>query len=152
MTPNAASPASRTSIQVDLISDTSTRPSDAMRHAMAQAPVGDEQLGEDPTVNALTARVAQMLGKEAALFLPSGTMANQISLAVHCDRGDAILAAHNSHIIEYEGAGAAVFAGAFVIGIDCQDGIFGVKDLESQWRSQRVKTPRSRVISVEQTS
>lgn len=152
MTPHAASPASRTPIQVDLISDTSTRPSDAMRHAMAQAPVGDEQLGEDPTVNALTARVAHMLGKEAALFLPSGTMANQISLAVHCDRGDAILAAHNSHIIEYEGAGAAVFAGTFVIGMQAANGIFTVDDLASHVRSPRVKTPRTRVISVEQTS
>ncbi|WP_227870811.1 threonine aldolase family protein [Orrella marina] len=139
-------------LRVDLVSDTSTRPCHAMRQAMAQAPVGDEQLGEDPSVNALTARVADLLGKEAALFLPSGTMANQIALAVHCDRGDAILAARNSHIIEYEGAGAAVFAGAFVMGIDCQDGIFGVEDLETQWRSQRVKTPRSRVVSVEQTS
>lgn len=150
--PSSPAPGTIATLRVDLVSDTSTRPCQAMREAMAQAPVGDEQLGEDPSVNALTARVADLLGKQAALFLPSGTMANQIALAVHCDRGDAILAARNSHIIEYEGAGAAVFAGAFVIGIDCQDGIFGVKDLESQWRSQRVKTPRSRVISVEQTS
>ena len=137
---------------VDLISDTATRPCPAMRKVMAQAPVGDEQLGEDPSVNALNDRVAQLLGKEAALFLPSGTMANQIALAVHCRSGDAIIAAQNAHIIGSEGAGAAVFAGTVIRGIDTPDGIFDADDLARQWRAPKVKSPKASVIAVEQTN
>lgn len=139
-------------ILVDLISDTSTRPDQAMREAMANAPVGDEQLGEDPTVNALNHTVAQMLGKEDALFLPSGTMANQIALAVHCGSGDAILAAHNAHIISSEGAGAAVLAGAFIKAINCSNGVFDAEILAQHWRAPTIKSPRVRVIAVEQTN
>ena len=137
---------------VDLISDTATRPCQAMRQAMAQAPVGDEQLNEDPCVNKLNTMVAQMLGKEAALFLPSGTMANQIALAVHCRSGDAILAAQNAHIIGSEGAGAAVFAGTVIRGIDTPDGIFDADDLVSLWRAPKVKSPAVKVVAVEQTN
>lgn len=137
---------------VDLFSDTATRPCQAMRQAMAQAPVGDEQLDEDPTVNALNQKVAQLLGKEAAIFLPSGTMANQIALAVHCRSGDAILAAQNAHIIGSEGAGAAVFAGAVIHGIPTPDGIFDADDLARHCRPARIKAPRPRVVEVEQTS
>ena len=79
---------------VDLRSDTVTRPTAAMRHAMAEAEVGDEQRGEDPTVNALQARVAALLGKEAAVFLPSGTMCNEIALLVHCRPGDEVICDH----------------------------------------------------------
>jgi len=137
---------------VDLVSDTATRPSDEMRAVMAHAPVGDEQLGEDPSVNALTEKVTHLLGKPAALFLPSGTMANQIALAVHCNRGDAILAARNSHIVGSEGAGAAVLAGAVVLTIDAPRGIFGEKELAEIYRPTRVKSPRPAVIEVEQTN
>ncbi|MEC5292803.1 beta-eliminating lyase-related protein [Aurantimonas sp. C2-4-R8] len=98
-------------IRIDLVSDTATRPSPAMRQAMAEATVGDEQRGEDPSVNELNARVAELLGQEAAIFLPSGTMCNQIALAVHCRPGDEVIATENSHIIASEGAGAAVFSG-----------------------------------------
>ena len=87
---------------IDLYSDTQTRPSDAMRRAMANAEVGDEQRGEDPTVNALCEKVAGLLGKEAAVFLPSGTMCNEIALMVHCRPGDEILCHGSAHIVNYE--------------------------------------------------
>lgn len=85
--------------RVDLYSDTKTRPTPAMRAAMAAAAVGDEQQDEDPTVAALNGRVAALLGKPAALFLPSGTMANLISVLVHCSRGDEILCEATSHLL-----------------------------------------------------
>ena len=139
-------------IQIDLISDTSTRPGAAMRRVMADAPVGDEQRGEDPSVNALCERVAALLGKQAALFLPSGTMCNQIALAVHCRAGDEIVAADTAHVIGSEGAGAAVFAGAVIRAIPTQDGVFTAEQLSAAIRQRKVKSPRSRVVVVEQTN
>src|SRR5215212_12163488 len=94
-------------IAVDLISDTVTRPTPAMRRAMAEAEVGDEQNREDPSVNRLQARVAELLGKEAALFLPSGTMCNQVAFAVHCRAGDEILLQEQGHPLLYEVGGPA---------------------------------------------
>lgn len=139
-------------IEIDLISDTATRPSLHMRQAMAQAEVGDEQRGEDPTVNALNERVADLLGKEAAMFLPSGTMCNQIAIATHCRPGDEIIAAEDSHILSSEGAGAAVFAGCFIRTIPCDRGVFANQDVEQAVRSGKVKAPRSRLLSIEQTN
>ena len=92
-------------IAVDLFSDTVTRPTPAMRRAMAEAEVGDEQLQEDPTVNRLQDAVAELLGKEAALFLPSGTMCNQVAFAVHCRPGDEILLHELAHPLLYEAGG-----------------------------------------------
>ena len=132
--------------------DTSTRPTPAMRQAMAQAEVGDEQRGEDPTVNALSERVADLLGHEAAMFLPSGTMCNQVAVSTHCRAGDEIIAAANAHIIGVEGAGAAVFAGAFVRGIDTPTGIFTAADVAAALRVPDIKAPRSRLVAVEQTN
>ena len=137
---------------IDLVSDTSTRPTPAMRQAMAAAEVGDEQRGEDPTVNALNARVADLLDQEAAMFLPSGTMCNQVALATHCRPGDEIIAAETSHIIASEGAGAAVFAGCFVRAIPCERGIFSGHDVTRAVRGPKVKSPRSRLVAVEQTN
>jgi threonine aldolase len=137
---------------IDLVSDTATRPTAEMRAAMAVAPVGDEQRGEDPSVNALTGRVADLLGQEAALFLPSGTMCNQIAIAVHCRAGDEIIAAANSHIVGTEGAGAAVFAGSFIRAIDCARGIFTVEDVRAAVRAKGPKQPRTRLVSVENTN
>src|SRR3954463_15429165 len=97
---------------VDLYSDTVTRPTPAMRRAMADAPVGDEQNREDPTVNRLQDMVAELLGKEAALFLPSGTMCNQVSFAVHCRPGDEILLHELAHPLLYEAGGPAALTGA----------------------------------------
>ncbi len=139
-------------ISVDLVSDTATRPSAAMRRFMMDAAVGDEQRGEDPTVNALCERVADLLGQEAALFLPSGTMCNQIALAVHCRPGDEIVAADTAHIIGSEGAGAAVISGAVIRGIASPNGVFSGDDVRNALRAKRLKSPRSRVVAVEQTS
>jgi len=139
-------------IRIDLISDTSTRPTPAMRTAMAEAEVGDEQRGEDPSVNALNRRVADLLGKDAAIFLPSGTMCNQVAIATHCAPGDEIIAADSAHIVGSEGAGAAVFAGCFVRSVPCARGIFFGDDVEAAARSRRVKSPRSSLVAVEQTT
>src|SRR5205823_7737538 len=84
--------------RIDLRSDTVTRPSQAMRRAMAEAPVGDDQYGEDPSVNALQERIARMLGKQAALFVPSGTMANQIALKLLTRPGDDVIVGENAHM------------------------------------------------------
>jgi threonine aldolase len=119
---------------------------------MAEAEVGDEQLGEDPTVNALCRRVADLLGQESALFLPSGTMCNQIAIASHCRPGDEIIAAESAHILTSEGAGAAVLAGALVRSIQTPDGVFGALDLDNAIRQAGVKAPVSRLVSIEQTS
>ena len=116
-------------IRIDLISDTATRPTREMRKVMAAAEVGDEQRGEDPSVNALNERVADLLGQEDAMFLPSGTMCNQVAIATHCSPGDEIIAADASHIIGSEGAGAAVFGGCFVYAISCERGVFTGEDV-----------------------
>jgi threonine aldolase len=141
-----------TAIRIDLISDTSTRPTSEMRRAMAEAEVGDEQRGEDPTVNKLCERAAELMGQEAALFVPSGTMCNQIAIATHCQPGDEIIAAEASHIIGSEGAGAAVFAGSVIRAISCRRGIFSGEDVSAAVRPSRPKSPRSRLVEVEQTN
>jgi threonine aldolase len=140
------------SYRVDLVSDTATRPTAAMRQAIADAEVGDEQRGEDPTVNRLNARVAELLGQEAALFLPSGTMCNQVAIAVHCRPGDEIVCAANAHVRTSEGAGAAVFAASVINAIEAPDGIFDAARLAASLREDRVKSPRTRLVVVEQTS
>ena len=94
---------------VNLHSDTQTRPSEGMRRAIATAEVADEQRGLDPTVNALEERVAELLGHEAALFLPSGTMCNEIALRVHCRPGDEMLAHRTAHPIHFESGGQRFF-------------------------------------------
>lgn len=137
---------------IDLFSDTMTRPSAGMRKAMADAEVGDEQKGEDPTTRRLEERVAELLGKEAAVFLPSGTMCNQIALAVHCRSGDEIIAPDISHIYTYEGGGGAAIAGAHNRAVAAERGIFTGAAVEAVIRDPRVRHhPRSRLVSIEQT-
>lgn len=138
--------------KIDLISDTSSKPTAGMRQAIANADVGDEQRGEDPSVIALCERSADLLGKEAALFLPSGTMCNQIALAVHCRPGDEIIASDTAHILTLEGAGAAVFAGSFINGIACDNGIFNRDQLMAALRKPSIKSPKARVVAIEQTT
>ena len=113
-----------TAIDIDLYSDTQSKPTPDMRKAMAEAEVGDEQQGTDPTVTRLCEMTAELLGKKAAVFLPSGTMCNQISVAVHCRAGDEIIADRTAHIVNTEGGGLAVFAGAMSRVVDGNRGIY----------------------------
>ena len=137
---------------VDLRSDTVTRPTPAMRRAMVAAEVGDEQRGEDPTVNALQARVAALLGKEAAVFLPSGSMCNEIALLVHCRPGDEVICDRTAHIITAEGGGPAALAGAMVRALDGEAGVYTPDQLADAVRDVNRYAPRSQLAVVEQTS
>ena len=136
---------------VDLSSDTSTRPSVAMRKAMAEAEVGDEQKAEDPTTNALQARVADLLGKEAAVFLPSGTMCNHIALLVHGRPGDEVIAADVAHIFTSEAGGGSAFAGLQTWPLATARGIFTGAQVEAAVRDGGSRAPRSRIVAIEQT-
>ena len=109
---------------IDLYSDTKSKPSPGMRKAMADADVGDEQKMEDPTVNRLRERVCELLGKEDALFLPSGTMANQAAIRVHCRLGDEVIADRTAHIINAETGGPAANSGVMIRAIDGPNGVF----------------------------
>jgi threonine aldolase len=137
---------------IDLASDTKTRPTEGMRAAMAAAEVGDERAHEDPTVNRLNARCAARLGKEDAVFLPSGTMANEIALAVHCRPGEEVLCDTTSHIIGFEGGGPAALAGVMIQTLAGHRGIFGAEPLRMALRPDRPYAPRQRLVVVEQTS
>ena len=139
-------------IRINLFSDTQTQPSAGMRQAMAEADVGDEQQHLDPSVNRLCEEAAILLGKEKAMFLPSGTMCNQIALAVHCVQGDEIIADQTAHIVNNEAAGSAVFAGAAIRSLAGEYGIFQPEDVEAVLRPGRALEPRSKLIVVEQTS
>lgn len=137
---------------VDLYSDTHTKPTRAMREAMLAAEVGDEQHGDDPTVNALCKRMAGLLGKEAAVFLPSGTMCNEVALLTHCRPGDEILAHPSAHIIAAEAGAPSALAGVQVTGIDGPRGQFDLAALERAIRHPRRHAPPQTLVAVEQTS
>jgi threonine aldolase len=137
---------------INLFSDTKTKPTAAMRAAMANADVGDERAGEDPTVNRLVERCAALLGKEAALYLPSGTMCNEIALAVHCKPGDEVLCDVTSHIIGFEGGGPAALAGVMLNPINGTRGIYTAAQLRQMLRVDRPHAPRQRLVEVEQTA
>ncbi len=138
---------------IDLYSDTQTRPSAGMRRAMAEAEVGDEQRGEDPTTKRLEERVADMLGKEAAVFLPSGTMCNQIAMAVHCTAGDEIIAADTAHVFISEAGGASALSRAQTWPIKSDMGLFTAKDVTAALRDSSSRhQPRSRLLVIEQTA
>ena len=138
-------------VRVNLYSDTQTRPSAAMKDAMMRAEVGDEQHGDDPTIAALCDRVAVLTGKQAAMFLPSGTMCNQIAILVHCRPGDEILAHESAHIIINEGGGPAALAGAVVLGLRGARGMFDSATLQAALREKRRNTPPQTLVAVEQT-
>jgi len=139
-------------IKIDLYSDTQSKPTPEMRIAMADAEVGDEQQGTDPTVTKLCEMTAELLGKEDAVFLPSGTMCNQISVAVHCRPGDEIIADKTAHIVNTEGGGLAVFAGAMARTVDGDRGVFSGDQLKAAVRNPRRHTPKPRMVVIEQTS
>jgi threonine aldolase len=137
---------------IELVSDTATRPTPAMRRAMAEAEVGDEQRGEDPTTNALQERVAALLGKEAAVFLPSGAMCNQVAIATHCRAGEEVVAAEGSHIFTSEAGGVAVLARAQTSPIPGDYGIFTADAFAAAIRQPSRHTPRTRLVVIEQTN
>lgn len=140
-------------LPIDLRSDTVTRPTPAMRQAMAQAQVGDDVFGEDPAVNQLEERLARMFGHEAALFCPSGTMSNQIALRVHTRPGDEVICDEGAHIYLYEGGGTMANNGCSVKLIHGNRGRFTAQQVEAALNDPaNVHLPRSRVVSVENTS
>lgn len=137
---------------IDLISDTATQPTPEMRRFMAEAPVGDEQLGEDPSVNELQAMVAELLGKEAALFLPSGTMCNAIAIRIHTQPGDEIILDRYAHPYSSEGGGPAALAGVSCALIDGDRGVFTAEQVAELIRGTGPHSPQSRLVSIENTT
>jgi threonine aldolase len=135
---------------VDLRSDTVTRPSPGMRAAMAAAEVGDAVLGDDPTVHRLQERAAELLGQEAALYVPSGTMANQIALKVHCEPGDDVLACEGAHLMWYESGAAGAIAGAQIRSIG-RAGRFSAEEVASAYVEGNPTIPPTRLVCVENT-
>ena len=137
---------------IDLRSDTVTWPTDEMRAAMAQAEVGDDVYGDDPTLNRLEAEAAQMLGKEAALFVTSGTMGNLAALLTHCQRGEEVILGDQAHIFRSEAANAAAFGGIQLNTVAMHaDGTIGLDALEGAIREDDEHMPRSRLIALENT-
>jgi threonine aldolase len=139
-------------IRINLLSDTQTRPTPAMREAMARAEVGDEQIGDDPTVNLLCERVADLLGKEAAVFMPSGTMCNVAATLSYCRPGDEILAHVSAHIIAREGGAHAALGGFQITPLPGDDGQFSPETFRAALHPRSRYQPPQTVVSVEQTA
>jgi threonine aldolase len=138
---------------IDLYSDTRTKPTPGMRRAIAEAEVGDEQAMLDPTVNRLCERVADLLGKESAVYLPSGTMCNQIAARVHCRQGDEIILAASAHPIHAESGGPAALAGVMMRGLVGERGMFTADQVRAAIHSPSWRhAPRSRLLEVENTT
>jgi threonine aldolase len=136
---------------IDLRSDTITQPTPAMRNAMANAEVGDDVLGDDPTVQLLEQQVASLLGKEAALFTPSGTMANQIAIRAHTQPGDEILIDANAHVYFYESGAPAALAGVMCGLLPGQRGIFTPDDILNALRPNNHHFPPTKLVCLENT-
>lgn len=137
--------------QIDLRSDTVTQPSEEMRRAMAAAEVGDDVYGEDPTVNRLQAVLAERLGKEAGLFMASGTMSNQVSVNTHTHHGQEVICHRWSHVFNFEGGSASAMSG---VGFNLQDGEYGVitaEQVEDVMRPVSIHYPQTALISLENT-
>jgi threonine aldolase len=138
--------------RINLFSDTQTKPSAAMREAMARADVGDEQRGDDPTVNELCERMAALLGKDAAMFLPSGTMCNVVATLTHCRPGDEILAHETAHILTSEGGAHAALGGFQITILHGPNGQFSADDVRAALRPKTRYAPNQRLVAVEQTA
>jgi threonine aldolase len=137
---------------IDLRSDTTTRPTEGMRRAIAEAAVGDEQKREDPSVNALQGRVATLLGQEAALFVPTATMANQIALKLHARPGDVLIAEETAHVVIYEYGGAAVHAGLMTLGLPGDRGRLTPDQVRAAAEpSTKAADQRAKVLALENT-
>lgn len=134
---------------IDIRSDTVTQPTIEMRQAMAQAPVGDDVYGDDPTVNRLEALAAELSGKEAALFLPSGTMGNQVSIMTHTRRGDDVICGRNSHIFVHEVGAAALLSGVTLNVVDSEDDIIYPHLMEKAIRETDIHTPPTTLLCIE---
>src|SRR5215213_5432665 len=136
---------------IDLRSDTVTKPTRGMTAAMAAAELGDDVFREDPTVNRLEERVAALLGQEAALFVPSGTMSNQIAVKAHTQPGDELLCDANCHIYNYEAGGPAVLSGVTCRTVEGDSGILNVTQLEGKVRPDNEHLVRTRLVCLENT-
>jgi threonine aldolase len=137
---------------IDLRSDTVTQPTAAMRDAMLSAPLGDDVFGDDPTVNALQQRIAELLGKEAALFVPSGTQSNLVAIMTHCGRGDEYLVGQMAHTYRWEAGGAAVLGSVQPQPIEHQaDGSLRLADIEAAIKPDDAHFARSRLLALENT-
>ncbi len=136
---------------IDLRSDTVTRPTPAMRRAMAEAEVGDDVFGDDPTVQLLEARTAELLGKEAAVFVPSGTMANQIAVGVHTRPGDELLCSTTSHVYVWEAGGIARLAGVTTRTFEGNCGLLSLADIKDSIRPDDIHYVRTRLVWLENT-
>jgi threonine aldolase len=139
-------------VRINLYSDTQSKPTAGMKDAMLNAEVGDEQGGSDPSVWALCDRVAALLGKEAAMFLPSGTMCNQVAIATHCRPGDEILAHEDAHIQSSEGGAPGAITGVMIKGLTGERGLFTAETLEDAIRPISRYSPPQRLVEVEQTA
>ena len=135
---------------IDLRSDTVTMPTEEMRVAMANAPVGDDVYGDDPTVNELERIAAHLVGKEAALFVPSGTFGNQLALLTHTRRGDEVILEHNAHIVIHEVGGSAIIAGVQLRTIHGENGAMDPKLVEKAIRPDDIHMPKTGLICVEE--
>src|SRR5438093_10089154 len=137
--------------RIDLRSDTVTLPSPGMRRAMAEAPVGDDQYGEDPSVNRLQQRIAELLGKEAALFVPSGTMANQIALKLLTRPGDAVILAEQAHMMWHESGAGAANSGIQFIAVG-RGGTFTAADFRAALQpAGHIVLPPTGLVAIENT-
>src|ERR1700692_116502 len=141
-----------TPVRINLLSDTQTRPTQAMREAMARAEVGDEQIGDDPTVNLLCERVADLLGKQAAVFMPPGTSCNVAATLSYCRPGDEILAHETAHIIAREGGAHAALGGFQITALPGADGKFTPDTFRGAIHPRTRYQPPQIVVSVEQTA
>src|SRR5437868_12432164 len=150
-TPTPRDPKAR-AVRINLRSDTQTRPTPGMREAIARAEVGDEQIGDDPSVNLLCERVADLLGKEAAVFMPSGTMCNVAATLAHCRPGDEILAHETAHIIAREGGAHAALGGFQITRLPGADGKFSPDTFRAALHPRTRYEPPQTVVSVEQTA
>lgn len=139
-------------VRVNLYSDTQTKPSRAMKEAMMAAEVGDEQHGSDPTTHALQDRMAALLGKEAAVFMPSGTMCNEVAILTQCRPGDEILAHPTAHIYSSEGGAPGALAGVQLTGLPGEGGQFSAETLRGAIRPKTRYAPPQRMVEVEQTA
>lgn len=134
---------------IDLRSDTVTQPTQAMRDAMFTATVGDDVYDDDPTIKELETYSAKILGKEAALFVPSGTFGNQLSILSHTRRGDEIIVSHDSHILYHEVGAAAVIAGVQLRSVDCFGGRYDIETLKNYIREDDIHYPDTGLICIE---